>query len=153
MAQQVIPASLKVVIEELSPDAIRCNVTKQGIEGATKSALRYNRITVSSEADAYVYVNANVVHVGGSTCVVALDVSVQQWDTLPDAAGGQIWGTFEYCNAGILQSGSDSANRLYAATKNAIDQCLADIKPSKNPSFNRVLRQVLNDKANATPSQ
>jgi hypothetical protein len=144
-AQQIIPASLDVIIEELGPDASRCNITREGVSGAIQSALRYNRVNYSAEADAYAYVSVTIISLGGSSCATGLDLSIRQWDTLPDAQGGQISGTFEYCSAGLLLTGGDQANRLYAAAKNSLDQCLAKIRPSMVASFNRQLRQVLND--------
>lgn len=87
-AQQLAPASVDVLVEELSSEALRCNITKAGLEGAAQSALRYNRISYSKDADTYVYVNANVMSIGVNLCVIALDVSIRQWDTLPDMQGG-----------------------------------------------------------------
>jgi hypothetical protein len=154
-AQQLMPSSVDVLVEDLAPGAERCNISKEGLEAATQSSLRYNKMGYSKEADTYVYVNANVMHIGGNSCVVALDVSIRQWDTLPDMRGGQISGSFEYCNAGKIQAGPDAANRLYASTKNAIDQCLAEVKPAPDAAMNRTLRQYLNDKASekSAPAQ
>lgn len=148
MAQQLLPENIDVVIEQLSESAARCNISREGIDASTKSALRYNRIGYSKDSQTYIYVNANVLNITGNSCFVALDVSIRQWDTMPDTRGGHISGTFEYCNAGLIQTGPDAANRLYASTKNAIDQCLASVEPSPNgAAVNRILRQYLNERA------
>lgn len=144
---QTIPEKVRLVIEELDSDAIRCGLSLQSLRGAAFSGLRFNRIDVDNEdlSSAYLYIRVTVIRLSSGLCASQFEVSFRQYDALPTGSGAFVSGIFEYCHVGGILTGGDHGNRIPVSIRDGVGECLAKIRTATSPSIDRLIREIGNE--------
>ncbi len=75
---------MSVVVEELGPLAAKAGLTTEAMQKDVEGRLRQAGLSITSDADAYVYVHVTVADPGGTLPIpYVVDVSLMQEVTLP----------------------------------------------------------------------
>jgi hypothetical protein len=122
---------LDVVIETLDVHATKCGITRDNLYAPAVNTLRRNGIDVSSDSQAVLYINANILNFEGRGCVYNLDIQIYSV-SLPILRYGfkaRRFETVELCNKGMIVSGSVSgvSTSIFTDTEQLIGKCLADL--------------------------
>lgn len=110
---------MRLVVENLSPDASKIGLTKEAIRAAAESRLRSARLYHSIRSAPYLYINVNVVGRGFS---IRLDFRKDVYDPLSGNTGFAItWNT-----GGAGTHGGSGANYILSAISRHMDKFLVE---------------------------
>lgn len=124
---------LRIMVEELDAEAIRCGITESAIESIAALTLRNNGILVSSKADPFLYVVINAMDIGNSRCVINLGVSVNVFRRQTPIGGFNSRSgvaTIEFCRQSVVGHTSQSRGAIFVSQglENQIKICLGNLE-------------------------
>jgi hypothetical protein len=125
--------SVFVFSEDDDPDSRKCQTSSQSVESAAESALRFNRISISTNRSTEVKLHISPVVLSLTERFCAANVRITFLKYAPTAISESqkpIWASHVFCTRSTLfaYDRNEIQNRINLKVKQMVDECISEIE-------------------------